>query len=108
MRVSITYTVLIWVGIIFMIIGLGVSLSFPGKEILFEFKLKDFILKTNQIGPLIMISGAFLAGGVAIKLPKDVTVLSEDQGYSLAEKLARKLPLLALGVVLLALLFLFF
>jgi len=101
-RVSITYTALIWTGIILSILGAIVAVLGFGGSTVFEGSLGDIKVKTTQTGLAVLVVGAALAGTIALKLPKGVVVLEEGEKYSFTEKLARRIPVLSLVILVVA------
>jgi len=106
MRVSITYTALIWTGIILALFGAITAVLGLGGATVFEGSLGSIKVKTTQTGLAILVVGAALAGTIALKLPKGIVVLEEGEKYSLTEKLARRIPVLSLVIVSVAIILL--
>ncbi|MDM8551504.1 hypothetical protein QUF72_15565 [Desulfobacterales bacterium HSG2] len=108
-RISITFTVLIWLGIIMTATGVIVSILDINGVTTFEFTWNNITFKAIDTGLIIMITGALLAGVIAVRLPKDVEVFSArklDITEKISEMLGLPLILLsALGIILLVLSF---
>jgi len=110
-RISITYTALIWTGIILCLFGAIVTVLGFGGSTTFEGSLYGIKVKTTQTGLVILVIGAVLSGVVAVKLPKGVRVLElGEKKYSFTEKLLGGIPILSLviGVIAVTLLILSF
>jgi uncharacterized membrane protein len=75
-RPSVTYTALIWLGILLVLIGLVVTLLGVGGAVTFDAKINDIEFHTTNLGLAILMVGAVLAALVAIKLPKGVEVFA--------------------------------
>lgn len=109
-KVSITYTALIWAGILLALFGAIVTVMGLGGSIVFEGSVGDIKVKTTQTGLAILVVGAVLSGAIALKLPKGIVVLEKGEKYSFTEKLARRIPILSIvmGIVAIILLVLSF
>ncbi len=94
-RTSVTYTALIFAGIALAIAGAVVAILGLGGVTVFEGKAGGAEVKTQSVGLAIMVVGAVLAGTVALKLPKGVTVLSPSEA-SVTERVAERAPILFL------------
>ncbi len=101
-RVSITYTALIWTGIILSLFGAIVAILGFGGSTVFEGSLGDIKVKTTQTGLAVLVVGAALASTIALRLPKGIVVLEEGEKYSLTERLARIIPVLFLVILVVA------
>lgn len=104
---SVTFTALIWLGMILALLGAIVAILGFGGAITFEGTLGSLKVQTTSVGLAIMIVGAFLSGTVATNLPKNVQVLGDNQEEPFITRIYRRLapPLFFvgfLGVVLLA------
>lgn len=106
-RVSITYTVLIWAGIVLALFGAIIAIVGLGGSTAFEASFGDLKINTNQTGLAILVIGAVLAATIALKLPKGIIVLGEGgEKYSFTEKLARKIPIFSLVIIVVAIILL--
>lgn len=99
---SVTFTVLIWIGIFLILCG-AVVVAFDigsGTEII-ELKWGSASLKTSQVGLAMIVVGALLAGIVALRLPSDVRVFDDSRRVSFMEKVLERAPILlaVIGVV---------
>jgi len=101
-RISITYTALIWTGIILVLFGAISAVLGLGGATFFEASFGEIKIKTTQTGLAILFVGALLSGFIAIKLPKGVVVLDKEEKYTFTERLARKIPILALIIAAIA------
>lgn len=106
-RLSITHTVLIWTGIVLILVGAVMTLFDIGSDgAAIKVTVLDMAeLSTGHVGLVFIVVGAFLSGVVALRLPPDVRVFSDNQ-QSVTERIAGNalIPSLILGGV--ALLFL--
>lgn len=98
-RISLTYTVLIWLGMVLCVVGAVAAIVGVGGSNAFALTFGDFEAKSTQVGLSIMVIGAALAGVVALKLPAGVRVLAEHSQPGFTEKLARNLTTAALIIV---------
>jgi hypothetical protein len=73
---SITFTALIWFGMLLAAAGAAVAILGIGGAVEFSAKVGSTELKTTSVGLAICAIGCLLAGGVATRLPKDVAVLA--------------------------------
>ena len=106
-KLSITYTALIWTGIVLMLFGAITAILGFGGSTFFEASFGDLKVKTNQIGLAILIIGAVFTATIARKLPKGVKILGEGvEKYSFTEKLARKIPIFSLAIIVVAIILL--
>ena len=96
----ITYTALIWTGIILALFGAITAVLGLGGTTVFEASLGNINVKTNQTGLAILAVGAALAGTVALKLPERVRVSEEGEKYSFTEKLVKKTPMAVLSLMI--------
>lgn len=108
-KLSITFTALIWTGILLALFGAVVAVLGLGGTTAFEGKIGDVEIKTASVGLAIFAVGAVLAGIIALRLPKEVGVLARKP-RSLIEKIANR-PIYffiagLVGCILLALSFL--
>jgi hypothetical protein len=99
-RKSITFTVLIWVGILLAVAGAVVAILGLGGAIEFSAKVGSIELKSTSVGLAICAMGCLLAGYVATRLPKGVQVLGPRHSSFLRRVSERGGWLIALGVVL--------
>lgn len=93
-KVSITFTVLIWVGMLLAILGAVVAALGLGDSTLFEGSLGDFKIKTSQVGLVILAIGAALSYFTSQNLPSGTTVLGDSP--TLLDRVKRNLPVLSL------------
>jgi hypothetical protein len=105
---SITLTVLIGSYIVVMLAGLCMAVAGITAPINLSLNEKGFKLSTTNTGLALVVCGGFLAGFVALRVPKGVRVFSPGNKPPKIEEFARKagLPLFALGLLALALIFL--
>lgn len=73
---SITFTTMIFVGLITALIGVVFAALGAGDALPFEASLGDAKVKTESVGLALAAIGFGFAAFVAMKLPKGVTVLS--------------------------------
>lgn len=73
---SVTFTALIWLGIVLALVGAAVAILGAGGAITFNAKFGDAELHTTNLGLVILVAGASLAAFVTAKLPKGVTVFA--------------------------------
>lgn len=78
---SITFTVLIWFGMLLAAVGAAVAILGVGGAVAFSAKVGSIELKTTSIGLAICALGCLLAGGVATRLPKGVEVLGARASF---------------------------
>jgi hypothetical protein len=104
-RPSVVYTALICVGLLLAVTGAVVAVLGLGGAAGFQGNVAGVTVGTTSVGLVIMVTGALLAGVVAIRLPADVRVFGHHDRPSLEDR-ARQLikPALALCVIGLALL----
>jgi hypothetical protein len=94
----ITFTAVIFVGLLLVIAGAIVTIAGIGGVSAFEVTTGSITVKTPSVGLAMMATGAFLSGGVARKLPEGVKVFGptpptlEERLYGLG------LPLLVVAV----------
>jgi hypothetical protein len=108
-KVSITFTALIWTGILLSLCGAIVAVLGFGGSTFVEASIGSIKLKMTQTGLIILIVGALLSYFTAINLPKGVTVLADEPTF--AEKIVREIPIISLSMSLVSvilLVFLFF
>jgi hypothetical protein len=98
-RVSITYTALIWLGMALCVIGVSIVILGLGESSTFELTFGGATLKSTQSGLMILIVGAILSGIVASRLPEGVIVLDKNSQYSETEKFFRELPKISLAII---------
>lgn len=90
-RISVTFTILIWAGILLMVMGGLAAIVGLGGSTIFDVKYGDNTFKTTSVGLAVMAVGALVAGIVALRLPAGTTVLSGTRAASnrtLTERLA--------------------
>ncbi len=75
-RPSVTFTALIWLGMLLTLGGAIVALLGIGTAVEFKAKIGDGEVTTTNLGLAIMAIGAILAALVATKLPKGITVFA--------------------------------
>jgi formate hydrogenlyase subunit 3/multisubunit Na+/H+ antiporter MnhD subunit len=105
-RVSITFTALIWTGIVLCIAGFIITALGLGGVTLFEAGIGDFTVKTTNSGLALIVIGAALSYFVSRALPTGVAVLGNDptrEEPTLREKPIRILPMVALVIGTIAL-----
>jgi len=105
-KISYTFTLLIWIGIILVLFGAIVAALGLGGSIAFQGSFGDLKIKTNQTGLVIAIIGAALSGTVALNLPKGVMILSNEEKLTLTERMSKKMPIIAVIIIILAAVFL--
>ncbi len=93
-RISITFTALIWVGILLCIFGAVVAVLGLSGSIAFEAHIGSVEVKTTQTGLAILVVGALLSFFTAQRLPHDVIVLGDEP--TLMEKLVRQVPMVSI------------
>ena len=71
---SVTFTALVWFGMLLAAAGATVAILGIGNLIEFSGKVAGAEVKTTSLGLAILAIGALLAGVVAIRLPKGTTV----------------------------------
>lgn len=76
-RRSITFTVLIFFGMLVALVGLVVLLFGLGGSTSFEFSISDLAVKTTSVGLAILALGAGLSAVIALNLPDEVQVFGE-------------------------------
>jgi hypothetical protein len=72
---SITFTALIWFGMLLGAVGAVVAILGVGGAVSFSIKIGSVDANTTSVGLAICVIGCLLAGGVATRLPKGVSVL---------------------------------
>jgi hypothetical protein len=106
---SITFTLLIWSGIVLAFLGAVVAIIGAGGATAFDGKFGNIEVKTTSVGLAILVVGSLLAGTIALRLPKDVRVLNRTR-QTIQEKIAEKaiflLGISILGCILLLVSFL--
>lgn len=96
---SITFTLLIWSGIVLAFLGAIVAIIGVGGATAFDGKFGNIEIKTTSVGLAILVVGSVLAGTIALRLPKDVRVLNRTR-QTIVEKIAER-AILLLGISLL-------
>ncbi len=76
---SVTYTALIWLGMILAVVGAVVAVLGIGGAVTFSAKYSGGEFSTTNLGCAIMMTGAVLAAVVALKLPKGVVVFAVQE-----------------------------
>lgn len=103
-RPSVTYTVLIWFGMLLALIGVAIAVLGLGDVVEFSAKVGNAQLKSTSLGLIVVAIGIFLAGFIATRMPKGVTVFATT-APTWNERIAARAGLLfLLGIVALALL----
>ena len=107
-RISITFTALIWTGILLCIFGSIVAVLGLNGSTTFEIHIKSAEVKTTQVGLVILIAGVILSFFTAQRLPPGVIVLGDEPTFT--EKLVRQIPIMSVvtGIIAIILLFLSF
>lgn len=99
-RLSVTHTVLIWIGIILIVLGAVMNVFGIGSDTAaIKVTVLDMAeLSTSHVGLVFVIVGAFLSGVVTLRLPPDVRVFSGSE-RSLTERIAENalVPSVMLG-----------
>jgi hypothetical protein len=101
-RISVTFTALIWLGIVLAMLGAVVAVLGLGGSTVFEVTVHGITVKTSQTGLAILAIGALLSGLIAVKIPKGVRVMAKEEKHGLTEKLLGALPPAAFAILLLA------
>jgi len=101
---SVTFTALIWFGMVLAAVGVVVALLGVGDAVDFNVKLGDAEVTTSSLGLAILAVGALLAGFVATRLPKNVAVFAITQPTFLERVAQRAGWFLVLAIVAIALL----
>jgi hypothetical protein len=97
---SITFTVLIWAGIVLALLGAITAIIGISDARALEIGLGIFTLKITNVGLVILVVGSFLASFVALHLPDNVSVYGGDE--SLESNYLKKyvpLPFMVIGVI---------
>lgn len=102
-RGSITFTALIWLGIILTILGAIAAIFGIGSPTTFEFSFGDLSVKTSQVGLAIMAVGSVLALFTIKIVPEGSIILGDEETYTFTEKLAKRIPLLLIVILIIAL-----
>src|SRR5262249_48111130 len=99
-RISITFTALIWTGLLLAIAGTIFTLLGLSGQSLFEASIGNLTIKTAHVGLTLVVIGSLLAGFIAMNLPEGVELYAE-QGRSLTERVAEnaRLPCFALAII---------
>ncbi len=100
---SITFTALIWLGMLLAVAGAVVAVLGIGGAVTFSAKYGGNEFSTTNLGCAMMMIGAVLAAVVALKLPKGISVFAVQQ-QSWGDRFAANagwLAVLAGGTVLL-------
>ncbi len=103
---SITFTALIWTGILLSIFGAIVTVLGLGGSTLFEVSIGSVTVKMKATGLIIIVIGAALSFFTAQNLPPDVIVLGDEP--TLMEKNVRNIPAISLLVCVIAIFLLLF
>jgi hypothetical protein len=104
-RPSITFTALIWLGMILAVAGAVVVVLGVGGAVNFSLKASGIELKSTSTGLALCAIGCLLAGGVATRLPPGVAVLGGRATF-MGWMSRHAWWVLAVGVVIIVLLFL--
>lgn len=100
-RISFTYTILIWTGILIAISGIIIFILGIGGLTEIIVNILGIELRTNQVGIAILVIGAALADSVALKIPKETRVLEErKRNHTLTERISRKIPFFAFLILI--------
>lgn len=75
-RPSVTYTVLIWFGMLLALIGVAIAVLGLGGVVEFSAKVGNAQLKSTSLGLIVVAIGTFLSGFIATRMPKGVTVFA--------------------------------
>jgi hypothetical protein len=86
---SVTFTALLWLGMIIAVAGLIVTLLGAGHAIEFSAKIGETEIKTTSAGLALLALGLFVDGFVATRLPTGVSVF-EVRKPTLLETIAAK------------------
>lgn len=91
-----------------MLVGVCIAVGGIASHLDLSLSITGFKISTSNVGLALVALGGFLAGTVALKLPKGVRVFAPGSKPSRKEEFARKagLPLFAIGLVALALILL--
>ena len=103
---SVTFTALIWLGMLLMLAGAAVAVLGVGAAVEFKAKIGGNEITTTSLGLAIMATGAVVAAYVATKLPKGVTVFAVHEPTwqdRVADKSGWLVAIAAIILVLLAL-----
>jgi|HubBroStandDraft_6_1064221.scaffolds.fasta_scaffold29233_3 hypothetical protein len=105
---SITLTVLIGSYILVMLVGVFMAVGGIASHLDLSLTITGFKISTSNVGLALVALGGFLAGLVALRLPKGVQVFGPGSEPSRLEEFARKAGrwLFAIGLVALALILL--
>lgn len=103
-RLSITYTVLIWFGMLLALLGVAIAILSLGGAVEFSAKVGDAEFKSTSLGLAIVAIGTILSGFIATRLPKGVTVFATATPTWTERVASRAGILILLGVLALALL----
>ncbi len=95
-RISITFTALVWVGILLCISGAVVAVLGFGSSTVFEVHIGSVEVKTTQVGLAILVVGALLSFFTAQKLPTGVMILADKPTFM--EKLLRRVPIMSVMI----------
>jgi hypothetical protein len=71
---SVTFTVLIFVGMIIALAGVAILLLGLDKSATFDFEMSGVKIKTSSVGLAVLAVGSLLSAGVALNLPENVRV----------------------------------
>jgi hypothetical protein len=105
---SITLTVLIGSYIVVMLVGVAIAVGGAASPLDLSLTVTGFKISTSNVGLALVVLGGFLAGLVALRLPKGVQVFAPGNEPSRLKEFARKVGpwLFAIGLVALALILL--
>jgi hypothetical protein len=98
-RRSVTFTALIFFGMVIALVGLILAALGLGGVSTFEFAVGDFTLKTTSVGLAVLAVGVGLSAGVALNLPENVELFGPTE-RTMTERLRGLAPafvLTALG-----------
>jgi hypothetical protein len=105
---SITLTVLIGSYVLVMLVGIVMAIGGKASHLDLSLTTTGFKISTSNVGLALVALGGFLAGLVALRLPKGVQVFAPGNEPSRIKEFARKAGpwLFAVGLVALALILL--
>jgi hypothetical protein len=97
-RRSVTFTALIFFGMLVALVGLVLVAFGLGGTTTFEFSLGEIEVKTTSTGLAILAVGAAISAGVAMNLPEGVQVFGRTRP-TLSERLKQLTPLFVIVAV---------
>jgi len=101
-RRSVTFTALIFVGMIIALAGVTMLLLGLGGNSSFDFKMAGVTVKTTSVGLAVLAVGSLMSAAVALNLPENVQVFGPTRPTRTdrLRRLVRPLALLAAVAVL--------